>query len=57
MKLFRKIIVFFIVISILSILGIYLYVRLSPKIIINNANKISFYDSNNEVFFTGSKDN
>ena len=57
MKLFRKIIVFFIVISILSILGIYLYVRLSPKIIINNANNISFYDSNNEVFFTGSKDN
>ena len=57
MKLFRKIIVFLIVISILSILGIYLYVRLSPKIIINNANKISFYDSNNEVFFTGSKDN
>ena len=57
MKLFRKTIFTIIIFTIIFVAGIYLYVRLSPKITINSANNISLYDSNNKVFFTGSKDN
>jgi len=37
--------------------GCYLYVKTSPKIMINSANNITLYDSNGEVFFTGSENN
>lgn len=57
MKYIKKLFIVLTIIIILSVIGIFSYVKLSPKIIINNANKISFYDSNNNVFFTGSKDN
>ena len=57
MKYIKKLFIIFTIFIILSVIGIISYVKLSPKIIINNANKISFYDSNNNVFFTGSKDN
>ena len=57
MKFIKKILIIFVVFSFFSIIGIYTYVRLSPKIIINNVNKISFYDGDNNIFFTGSKDN
>ena len=52
MKIFKKIII-----AITFTAGVYLYVKLSPKIIINSANNITLYDRNNKVFFTGSKDN
>ena len=57
MKLLKKFIILLVLFCFVFITGAYLYVRLSPKITINNANNISFYDYNNEVFFTGSKDN
>lgn len=57
MRLLKKFIILFVLFCFIFITGAYLYIRLSPKIIINNANNISFYDYNNEVFFTGSKDN
>ena len=57
MKYIKKLFIIFTIFTVLSVIGIFSYVKLSPKIIINNANKISFYDSDNNVFFTGSKDN
>lgn len=57
MKFIKKLIIFTIIFSFISIIGIYSYVKLSPKIVINNVNKITFYDINNKEFFSGSKDN
>lgn len=57
MKIFKKIIIAIIIFTITFTAGVYLYVKLSPKIIINSANNITLYDRNNKVFFTGSKDN
>lgn len=49
------IIVFFI--NILTISGIYLYAKISPKIEINKSNSYYLYDSNDEVFFQGNGTN
>ena len=57
MKIIRKFFVFLIIFLVLFVSTIYLYVRLSPKITINSANKLSFYDIYNNEFFTGTKDN
>ena len=57
MKKLKFVVVSLVIIFIILLLGGYMYVKLSPKIIINNANRISFYDSSNTVFFTGTKDN
>ena len=57
MKIFKKIIIAIIIFTITFTAGVFLYVKLSPKIIINSANNITLYDGNNKVFFTGSKDN
>ena len=51
----KKIIKFFIILFILSIGGIVLYVKLSPKITINSANNIVLYDKDNNIFFKGSE--
>ena len=51
----KKIIKFFIILTILSILGVFLYVKLSPKITINSANNITLYDKDNNIFFKGSE--
>ena len=45
----KKIIKFFIILFILSILGVFLYVKLSPKITINSANNITLYDKDNNI--------
>ena len=37
------------------IIGGFLYVKFSPKVVINNANSMILYDTNNEVFFKGSE--
>ena len=52
---FKKIIKFFIILFILSIGGIFLYVKLSPKITINSANNITLYDKDNNIYFKGSE--
>ena len=51
----KKIIKFFIILFILIIGGVFLYVKLSPKITINSANNITLYDKDNNVFFKGSE--
>ena len=57
MKTIKKLFIIFTLFITLSIISIFAYVKLSPKIIINNVNMITFYDSSNNIFFTGSKDN
>lgn len=59
MKLLRgivKLVRFFLIIIILIIGGCVLYVKVSPKPIINSANNIILYDKNNNVFFKGSQE-
>ena len=51
----KKIIKFFIILFILGILGVFLYVKLSPKITINSANNITLYDKDNNIVFKGSE--
>ena len=51
----KKIIKFFIILFIISLIGVFLYVKLSPKITINSANNITLYDKDNNVFFKGSE--
>ena len=51
----KKIIKFFIILFILSIVGILVYVKLSPKITINSANNITLYDKDNNIYFKGSE--
>ena len=57
MKKIRRLILLFILLLLISFSGIFIYIKLAPKITINSANKITFYDSANSVFFTGSGDN
>ncbi len=45
------------ILSLIVIFGCFLYVKMSPKIMINSANNITLYDSNNHSFFTGSENN
>ena len=57
MRFIKKMfLIFFITIALCS-LSIFLYVKLSPKIIINSANNIILYDKNNESFFKGNQSN
>ena len=59
MKILRKIMklfIIFIVVFLLGILSIYGYSKLSPKLEIEKANNIVFYDSTNSVFFEGTND-
>ena len=51
----KKIIKFFLIFIVLSLVGIFLYVKLSPKITINSANNITLYDKDRNVFFKGSE--
>ena len=44
-----------IILLILTFIGGFLYIKLSPKIIINSANNIVLYDKDNNVFFKGSE--
>ncbi|MBP3799579.1 MAG: hypothetical protein ILA19_01220 [Bacilli bacterium] len=50
-RFFVKSITIFFVLIILLVGGCYIYAKLSPKLQINMANKISFYDNNGDVFF------
>ena len=51
-----KLFMFFIVIMIIGVIGCFLYVKFSPDVIINSANKITIYDHANVSFFSGSDD-
>ena len=54
-KLLGKIFKIFTIFLIISISGCMLYVKLSPKLIINSANNITLYDKDNNSFFKGSE--
>lgn len=59
MKFFRrlfKILFVFLFLFLLGIGGCYLYVKFSPDVVINSANKITIYDHAEQVFFNGSED-
>ena len=45
----------FIILLILTFIGGFLYIKLSPKITINSANNIVLYDKDNNIFFKGSE--
>lgn len=55
-RFFVKSITIFFVLIILLVGGCYIYAKLSPKLQINMANKVSFYDSSGELFFKGNED-
>ena len=60
MKFFRflfKAVFIFLILCLISGLGLYIYAKTSPKITINNANKITLYDTYENVFFSGSDSN
>lgn len=54
-KFFTKLLITFLVIFFIGIGFCFLYVKLSPKIMINSANNIVLYDYTDEVFFKGSE--
>ncbi len=59
MKIIRKIIktlIFLFIFLLVGTLSIYGYSKLSPKLEIEKANNIIFYDSNDTVFFEGNND-
>lgn len=57
MKKLKKIIKIFVLLMIIALLafgGVILYIKMSPKLEIKNANAFLMYDSQNELFFQGS---
>lgn len=56
-KKFAKILMVFVLLFAIVYLGIYLYIKLSPKVEINTTNNVFLYDNNGEVFFQGNESN
>ena len=54
-RFFMKLFIIFFAVFFIGIGVCFLYVKLSPKIMINSANNIVLYDSYDEVFFKGSE--
>lgn len=46
---------FLFIIFVITIIGCFLYVKLSPKVTINSANNISLYDINKTIYFKGNE--
>ena len=46
---------FLFIIFVITIVGCFLYVKLSPKVTINSANNISLYDINKTIYFKGNE--
>ena len=60
MKIFRKILKFFLICFVLLfivLMSIYGYSKFSPKLEIEKANNIIFYDNMEKIFFQGTSDN
>lgn len=53
LKKIGKVLIVFFIAGILCYLGIKIYVRFSPKVVINTANSVFLYDNNEKVFFQG----
>ena len=52
-KKLKKVLLFVTIFIIICFIGIKIYVKLSPEVVINTANSVFLYDSNGEVFFQG----
>ena len=55
LKTLGKIMVFFLIVGILLCAGVFIYIKTSPKLEINNANSVALYDKKGEVFFQGNE--
>lgn len=55
MKRLFKFFCFLFIIFVITIVGCFLYVKLSPKVTINSANNISLYDINKTIYFKGNE--
>lgn len=55
MKKLFKFFYFLFIIFVITIIGCFLYVKLSPKVTINSANNISLYDINKTIYFKGNE--
>lgn len=55
MKKIWKLMIFVLIIGILAVGGVFVYIKTSPKLKINSANNISFYDNSNKLFFQGTE--
>ena len=55
MKRLFKFLCFLFIIFVITIVGCFLYVKLSPKVTINSANNISLYDINKNIYFKGNE--
>ena len=55
MKKLFKFFCFLFIIFVITIIGCFLYVKLSPKVTINSANNISLYDTNKTIYFKGNE--
>lgn len=55
LKSFLKIIKYFLVLIVITLTSCFLYVKFSPKPVINSANNITLYDTNNNMFFKGNE--
>ena len=58
MRFFKKLTKFIMILVMIAVLvyfGIYLYIKMSPKVEINSANSVFLYDKNKEVFFQGNE--
>ena len=47
--------IFVLIIGIFTVGGVFVYIKTSPKLKINSANNISFYDNSNKLFFQGTE--
>ena len=54
MRFFKKLgkfMIFLFVVFLIGIIGIKIYIKLSPKVEINSTNSVFLYDKDEEVFF------
>ncbi len=54
-KLLVRFTKFIFIMCFITILGSYLYVKFSPKVMINTTNSMTLYDTNDEIFFKGNE--
>ena len=60
MRFFKKLgkfMIFLFVVFLIGIIGIKIYIKLSPKVEINSTNSVFLYDKDEEVFFQGNESN
>ena len=51
MKILKKLIIFTFIISFITIISCFIYIKTSPKPVINSANNLILYDQDNIEYF------